>query len=122
MPTVLRIVLAAVLALPVLGLMACSDGETDGASIRLRPVARVFVNAEGEIYLDDREVSLDELTKALADLRERDGEVWYHRENPDGVAPPQAKAAMKAVLDTKLPIRLAGKPDLSDSVGLADER
>ncbi len=120
MPTVLKIVLAAVLALPVLGLMACSDGGGDGA-VRVRPVARVSVNAEGEIFLDDREVSLDELTKALADLRERDGEVWYHRESVDGVAPPQATAVMKAVLDTKLPIRLSSKSDFSDSAGLAED-
>ena len=47
MPTVLKIVLAAVLALPVLGLMACSDGGGAGA-VRVRPVARVSVNAEGD--------------------------------------------------------------------------
>ena len=121
MPTVLRSVLAVVLALPVLGLMACSDGGADDGSIQVRPIARVFVNAGGQIFVDDREVSLDELTTALADLRDRDGEVWYQRENPDGVAPPQATAAMKVVLDMKLPIRLPSKADSSESVGLVDE-
>jgi hypothetical protein len=84
---------------------------------KAKNIAKVKVDQRGQIFLNERLVSLDELRKAFYDLKQLNGSVWYHRENPEGEPTPEAMSVIKAVIDAQLPIRLSSKPDYSDVVG-----
>ncbi len=43
--------------------------------------------------------------------------VWYYREAGQQELPPIALDVMKAVVETRFPIRLSSRPDYSDSIG-----
>lgn len=83
-----------------------ADQEQEQGTPEPTPIAKVKVDRLGTIYLDGNEVSLEELKQAFARLKEVDGAVWYHRENPEGEPPPQAMAVVEAVVEAHLPIRL----------------
>jgi hypothetical protein len=78
-----------------------------------RPVAKVSVAQDGAIALDGRAVTLGELRDALRELAAWKGEVWYWRANPTEDPPPAALDVMQAILDARLPVRFATKPDFS---------
>ena len=80
-------------------------------------VAKVKVDGRGQIFLNEKLLSLDELRKAFSDLKKVDGTVWYYRENPDVEPSPEAMSVIQAVIDAQLPIRLSSKPDYSDAIG-----
>lgn len=84
-------------------------------------VAKVKVLADGKILLDEKQVTIEELKAALAKLKEKNGVVWYYRENPQGEPSPQTgdviESVMEALVEVKLPIKLSTKPDFSDSLG-----
>jgi hypothetical protein len=97
-----------------------SPGESGGQPASSRegaPVAKVKVLADGTILLDDRRVTVDELKKAFAELQDRNGAVWYYREEAEGEPPPEAMAVIQAAVEARLPVRLSTKPDFSDSIG-----
>jgi len=69
-------------------------------------IARVKVTASGEITLNGRPVSLEELKREFARLKRAGGTVWYHRANPAGEPTPEAMAVIDAVVAAGLPIKL----------------
>lgn len=79
-----------------------------------RPVARVSVSAAGVVSLDGRTATLPEVKSALRALAQKGGEVWYYRPNPEGEPPPGAMEVVQAIIDARLPVRLATKPDFSE--------
>jgi len=100
--------LRALLLLAALLLAAPGTAHAQG-----RPVAKVSVSESGAITVDGRTVSLPELRVALHSLAEWKGEVWYYRPNPAGDPPPGAMAVIEAILEARLPVRFATKPDFS---------
>lgn len=80
-------------------------------------VVKVKVTQKGEIYLDERLVTLDEVKAAFAKLKQENGVVWYHRENPAGEPTIEAMSVITAIMDNKLPVKLSSKPDFSDAIG-----
>jgi hypothetical protein len=84
-----------------------------GAAAQGRPVARVAVAASGAVTFDGRPVSLPELRSELESLARWKGEVWYYRENPAAEPPPEALAVIEAIMQARLPVRFATKPDFS---------
>ncbi|MCA9038171.1 MAG: hypothetical protein KDA91_23765 [Planctomycetaceae bacterium] len=131
-PDVLRITIAAVVCIVLVG-CGSENTQTDGNESRSSSpsgsndqnttpfddtnVAKVKVLADGTILLNDKQVVIDELKTAFAELKEKNGVVWYYREKGAGEPPPQAMSVMEAVVDAKLPIKLSSNPDFSDSVG-----
>jgi hypothetical protein len=75
--------------------------------------AKVKVDKTGEIFLDGKNVTLDELKPELAKLRRAHGAVRYHREDPGGQPDARQLAAIKAVMAAiiaeKLPKKLEAK-------------
>jgi hypothetical protein len=80
-------------------------------------VARIKVDREGRIFLNEKQVSLDELKDAFARLKQDNGVVWYYRENPEGEPTAEATSVIQAIISAKLPVKLSSKPDYSDTVG-----
>ncbi|MEZ5564010.1 MAG: hypothetical protein R3F24_00190 [Gammaproteobacteria bacterium] len=80
------------------------------------PVARVSALASGQLLLDGQPVSLQALDIALKDLKEKQGIVWYYRQDPDHESPPQATEAMGLVVKHQLRISMSTKADFSDVV------
>ena len=90
-----------------------------GAPSKNKPnIAKVKVLADGTILLNDKKVTIDDLNIAFNKLKNKNGVVWYYRENAEGQPPPQSMAVIKTVVEAKLPIKLSTKPDFSDSIGL----
>src|SRR5574341_438732 len=79
-------------------------------------IARIRVRNTGEIWFDDRRVTIEQLRSRLADLRARDGAVWYYRETGMLAPPPEAMAVIQLVIECRLPISMSTQPDFSDVV------
>jgi hypothetical protein len=70
------------------------------------PIAKVKVSRSGNILLDGRPASLNDLDKRLSELVKSRGVVWYYRENPTGEPPPAAMKVLEKIVEHKLPVRL----------------
>jgi hypothetical protein len=77
-------------------------------------VGRVAVTAKGAVSFDGASVTIDVLRLKLADLKKRNGVVWYYREAAKGEPPQQTMDVMKLIVDNRLPISMSTKPDYSD--------
>lgn len=84
-----------------------------GAGAQGRPHAKIVVDASGAVTYEGRRVSPAELREELASLARWKGEVWYYRENPAADPPPAALAVIEAIMEARLPVRFATKPDFS---------
>ena len=79
-------------------------------------IDRIKVTQAGIMYLNSKQVSLEELKKALVELKAKNGSVWYYRENPQGEPPEQAMDVIKAIVEVKLPVRMcATEAELNQS-------
>ena len=63
--------------------------------------------------LGDREA---DLAKLLDVVKEKNGVVWYYREDGPGEPSREAIEVIKMVVERKLPISLSSKPDFSDYI------
>lgn len=101
--------------------VALASGLHGAAAAQGRPFAKVAVAESGAVTLDGRPVSLPELRAELETLAKWKGEVWYYRANPAAEPPPAALAVIEAVMQARLPVRFATKPDFSAFDGDAIE-
>jgi biopolymer transport protein ExbD len=81
-----------------------------------QPIGKIAVTRKGVVSLDGTTITLDALKTRLADLKKRNGEVWYYREASRNEPPEQAMEVIKLVMQYDLPISLSTKPDYSDEV------
>ena len=79
------------------------------------PIGKIAVAASGAVTYDGAPVTIDELGKRLADLKRRNGRIYYYRE-PSTDWPPSAKQVLDLVIENKLPISLFTKPDYSEYI------
>ena len=77
-------------------------------------VGKVAVSAKGAVSFDGKVTTADALRERLAELKKRNGVVWYYRESAGAEPPPQAMQIMKLIADARLPISMSTKPDYSD--------
>ena len=77
-------------------------------------VGRVAVTATGAVSFDGAAVTIDVLKQKLADVKQRNGVIWYYREAGSTEPPSQAMEVMQLVVDNRLPISMSTKPDYSD--------
>ena len=79
-------------------------------------VGKIAVAKTGAIAFNGAGTTLEKLRDQLADLRRKNGVVWYYREAGGSDPPEQAMAVMKLVIEHGLPISMSTKPDYSDVV------
>jgi hypothetical protein len=107
----IRIVVA-ILALTVWSSVSADEPEPVDAN-----VVKIAVSRAGEITLNGREATINEVRAAFAKLAESKGVVWYYREGAEEEEPhPNAMLVIRAIVDAKLPVSLSTKPDFSDVV------
>ncbi|HJQ66715.1 MAG TPA: hypothetical protein VJ816_10075 [Gemmatimonadales bacterium] len=80
------------------------------------PIARIQVGKAGEIWLDGARTTLEALRPQLAQLRAKNGVVWYHRAATGAEPAPEAMAVIQLVIEHRLPISMSLRPDFSDVV------
>jgi hypothetical protein len=66
----------------------------------------IKVSSDGDIFLDGRMVSPDEMAGALAELKTQDGAVTYYRESPRSEPTEAANQVFRQVLDARVKVRL----------------
>jgi hypothetical protein len=73
-------------------------------------IIKVKILQSGKITANSQVVSLSELGKILDDLKEKDGGVWYFREDPEHEPPESLATTIQSVIDAiasrELPIQL----------------
>jgi biopolymer transport protein ExbD len=82
----------------------CARKTVDGH--QSSAIDRVKVTQTGIVYLNGKQVSLEELKKDFVELKAKNGSVWYYRDNPQGEPREQAMDVIKAVVEAKLPVRM----------------
>ena len=102
------------LALLALAITGCADGDSPRTANAASAVLKLKVDRHGKLFADGKGVTLDELQKKLATLKQKGGVVWYHREAGHTDAPPEAMQAIQAITAAKIPVRLSKEPDFSD--------
>lgn len=80
------------------------------------PVLKVAVYADGRLTVEGKEATIETLRESFRSLKEKHGVVWYYREAGQQDPPPIAMEVVKAVIESRLPIRISSRPDYSDYV------
>lgn len=81
------------------------------------PYAKVHVGKSGQVTLDGKDVTLEELDLALGALSQKHGVVLYSREAPHEAQPhPVFGDVIDLVAKNELPIRLCVNSDCSDAL------
>jgi biopolymer transport protein ExbD len=93
--------LKATTVLFVLLLLGCSRQQSvrNGQAKRIEPpsrVVKVTVDTSGRVFLDNQFVTLDELKREFAELKENNGAVRYYSQNPEL---PESKAVKQALAE-----------------------
>jgi hypothetical protein len=82
------------------------------------PYVKIYVSKTGEITMDGKAATLDELGRAFSDLAKRHGVVLYTRDSHEMFeSHPIANKVMDLVVHNQLPIRLCMNKDFSDAFG-----
>lgn len=79
-------------------------------------VLRISAFKNGDIHVEGRGVTLDELDALLAAHVARRGVVWYYREDGQAEPPPMAMAALELITNHKRPVSMSGRADFSDTI------
>jgi biopolymer transport protein ExbD len=116
--------IAAILVVILLLIFFVSCGRSQTSNIdksRLpnpdSPYVKVFVSKSGEITLDGKLASMDEVRAAFASLAQKRGVVLYAREAPEEEKPhPNAMQVISLVTQNRLPVRLCVNKDCSDAL------
>lgn len=104
-----------ILALASIFLSLASNAEgllNKGSGMELQ----ITIQESGGVLLGGIAVIPSELIAALDEIKEKNGTVWYYRENPATEPPPSATQIIQMIIDRKLPIIMSTKPDFSDYV------
>jgi hypothetical protein len=80
------------------------------------PIGKIAVTASGGVLFDGSVITLDGLKSKLADLKKRNGTIWYYREAAGSAPSTQATEVLNLIARSRLPISLSTKPDYSDVV------
>lgn len=101
-------------ALVCLGvLMSCQTRQKNDQMENQQPasftketaVLKVYVDGKGQILSNNSETNLKDLDDELADLKGKNGVVYYSRYNTDGEPPGQAMEVIELVVKHELPLK-----------------
>jgi hypothetical protein len=79
---------------------------------------KVAIMKSGEILINDKASSLEELDSLLKLNEEKNGVVWYYRESAQEKPTEIALQATKLIIEHKRPVSFSSKPDFSDEVSI----
>jgi hypothetical protein len=79
---------------------------------------KIYISKTGEVTLDGKAATLDEVGSAFSALAKKNGVVLYTRDSPGLLEPhPNANKVIDLVIQNRLPIRLCKNKDFSDAFG-----
>lgn len=114
---ILKRISASLLLLLAACLAGCREAPAVDPKVAEDPkVAKIRITAAGEVTVDGKPMTMDQLDRRLARLKAADGTVWYYRENPEDDPHPNAMLVLDHVMVNGVPIRMSSKPDFSDSI------
>ena len=79
-------------------------------------VAKIRVSPSGDIVIDGRAASLQQLEKTLAREKRENGEIWYYREAATSQPNEAQLRVITEIVNSGLHISFSTKPDFSDWV------
>ena len=88
-------------------------------SVRGHSVAHFKVDLSGSYFLNGKRVSLEEVKKECARLKQLGGVVFYYREKPGEEPPAEAQAVIATICEARLPLTFAGR-DYDPAVKVAE--
>lgn len=86
--------------------LGCSRQAKPRAVTAPTEVAKVRVSADGKVYLNEREVTLNELRGEFQRLKQNNGGVWFVDESSAGASRQQGKRVSAAIVEAELPMRV----------------
>ena len=95
---------------------ACSKNDDRQMVFNENEILKIAVFKSGEIYIEKKLITLQELDSFLSENAQQNGVVWYYREVAQGDPPPQAMEAINLVIKHKRPISMSSQPDFSDTI------
>lgn len=104
----MRLIFIACISLVIL-FLGCNRVQNQEADLQFAKIDKVKVDKSGTVFLNGKNVTVEELRKEFAKLKKANGAVMYYRENPQGEPPAQALEVMQAIIDAKLPVQLVEK-------------
>jgi hypothetical protein len=82
------------------------------------PYVKVYISKTGEVIMDGKTVTIDEVGRTFSDLASKNGVVLYTRDSAEMFeSHPIANKVMDLVVQNRLPIRLCMNKDFSDAIG-----
>src|SRR5262249_36959607 len=99
----------------VVAAFSCS-AQKKSVSFNESVVGKVAVMKSGVISFNGEIITLEQLRGELADIKSKNGIIWYYREAAHGVGPPIAAQVIKLVIENRLPISFSTEPDYSNFV------
>ena len=106
-----------VLAVLALCQLSCSNAAREAevakkfARWEANGIAKVKVAENGDIYLNQKPVSLAALSEEFARIKKGNGAVWDYRLSQSKAAEASGMAIMKSVVEYKLPVKLCATND-----------
>ena len=94
----------------------CSKKENEQLPFNQNVILKISILRSGEIRVDNKTATLQELDRLLEENARKNGVVWYYREAGQEEPPAQAMETMKLVVKHKRPISMSSKPDFSDTI------
>lgn len=101
-------------AIFIVGCKKRRDEQTQ--NINKEIILKISVSQSGRVFVNNDESSLQDVEKRLLEIKDRNGVVWYYRENPQEEPTDIAKEIIELVVKYKVPISLSSKSDFSDII------
>ena len=101
--TLRAITASAALAIALAGCSRSDEPQTMAAPCPATGV-KVFLASDGNVIVNDKTISSNDLKGALEQLSPRPTEVCYSRENPNSAPPPQMASVLDNIAALKAPI------------------
>lgn len=98
-------------------LTGCSSNQTAKPVQTNTPYVKVFISKSGEITVDGKAATLDEVRRSFSSLKQKKGVVLYARESVEDNEPhPNAMRVIELVTQDSLAIRMCMAMDCSDAL------
>ena len=69
-------------------------------------VVKVYVSQDGKITADGNDISLPDLDSSFSQLKQKNGIVYYSRDNVQGEPPQESMKVMDLVVKYSLPVKM----------------